>query len=50
MLGVWTSVWDYRREEQQMYKIIQLLQPARRVYDTYDGFIVVPALNQLKHE
>lgn len=26
-----------KEEEQQMYKIIQLLQPARRVYDTYDG-------------
>lgn len=33
-----------------MYKIIQLHQPARRVYDTYDWTtVVIPAFNQLKH-
>lgn len=31
----WVRGW--RREEQQMYKIIQIFQPARRVYDTYYG-------------
>lgn len=33
------EIWDWSTEEQQMYNVIQLLQPAtaRRVYDTYYG-------------